>query len=146
MKVVDLTESLLRSLKVRELEIRDLGDNFIKEQGLDFLESEYKKAVLSDEGEVFFTFGGKNMGKGVWTWLLASDRMKEIPVTSMKLILQGLNEGRELNQALGSKYFYTFNNPAFPREINFLKRLGFKERSSYLFNDGVKRLLLIKEF
>lgn len=145
MKVVDLTEELLRSLKVREIERIDLGDNFIDEEP-SYLISEFKKAVVNDRGEVVFCFGGQRTHEfGVWAWLLGSDLIQENPVACLEIMRTMHFEAEKIHRELGFKYFYTFNNPAFDFALKFLERLGYQRRDTTQFNDGVDRIILVKE-
>jgi hypothetical protein len=146
MKVVDLTEEHLRRIKVRDLEREDLGDNFIKEEGPEFIASEFKKTLLNDAGEVIAIFGGKISGKfGVWAWLVASELINENPIASLETLLNMEKAGAEFFMSQGIRYFYTFNHPGFPWAIKFLERIGYIQKDKVKFEDGVERILLIKE-
>lgn len=147
MKVVDLTEEILRSLKVRDLEKVDLGDNFLNENCAHYLSSEFKKAVINKDGEVVFVFGGKITSEfGIWTWLLGSELINENPVASLEILVNMDNESIDYYRSRGIKYFYTFNNPSFSFAIRFLERLRYVQKDLCKFDDGVERILLIKEF
>lgn len=147
MKMVELTEEHLRAIKVREFERTDLGDNFLKEQGEDFLSSEFKKAFIDQDGEIVFIFGTKETSRhGVWVWMIASDLLYKHRLKSIKLISDTQNARVELDKAKGIRYYYTFNRPDFPFAIKFLERIGYVQKDKAMFDDGVERILLIKEF
>lgn len=147
MIIQELTVEHLRSIKVRDFELSDLGDNFIQEQEEDFLASDYKKAIISEKGEVVFILGSDISNRfGAWSWLIGSDLMKKTPITSMKIIASSIKEREIAYRAKGLKYFYTFHNPGFPFALKFLERLGYVQRNKVMFEDGVERVLLVKEF
>lgn len=144
MKIVDMTVEHLRTIKVREMERIDLGDNFKEVFGENYLSSEFKKAVLTDEGEIVFLFGGKHMGQGGWVWLLATDLLYQNPVASMEMILKLHEDAKEVHPDI--KFYYTYNNPDFPIAIRFLERLGYKQKwMTDDFQDKKERILLVKE-
>jgi hypothetical protein len=145
MKSVVMTIEHLRSIKVREMERVDMGDNFIEQNSKDYLSSEFKRAVLDEEGQVVFVFGGKRMGNGVgWVWMLASDLLYKNPIASMEMILKLHEEAKEMHKDI--KRYYTFNSPEFPQALRFLKRLGYSEvKMVDIFKDGKERIVLVKE-
>lgn len=145
MIIVPMTTDHLRRIKVREMERIDMGDNFIERNIAEYSSSEFKRAVLDDEGEVVFVFGGKKIAedKG-WVWLLASDLISRNPIASMESVIELHKEARRLHPEI--KYYCTFNNPDFPFAIRFLERLGYQQRMiTNAFNDGKDRILLVKE-
>lgn len=140
MKVVDLTREHLRSIKVREIERVDLGDNLSDHENI-FLESQFKKVIIQDD-EVVVIMGGVIEGETCHTWLLASDLIYSFPIATMKLIKRLHNESRDL---FNIKFFYTYNLPSFDREVKFVESLGYTKKDLYDFEDGKKRILLQME-
>lgn len=143
MKILDLTEELLRSLKVREMERVDLGDNFIETHGQLYLNSQYKKAVINKNDEVVMCMGGMIEGKKAHVWIIASDLIYLNPIESLEIIMKLEKEAIEMHQV---KLLYTFNSPDFPLAIRFLERIGYTQKGSFdNFPDGKERIILIKE-
>lgn len=142
--LVDLTNDHLRRIKVREMERLDMGDNFLRTNASVYMESEYKRALIDDEGEIVLVCGSKNYGSGAWVWILASDLIYKNPVASLEQILRAQAEG--LKKFPDLKYLFTFNDPSFPFAIKFLERIGFEQKMvTNAFNDGKDRILLVKE-
>jgi hypothetical protein len=140
--IEDLREEHLRSLKVRDFERADLGENIPECEKCFYLESEYKKALLV-KGEVVMVMGGKIIDDGCSTWLLASDLIYQFPVVAMKQVKKIRDE---IKNDPRIKYLYTFNLPEFTREIEFLKRIGFEDVNySEMFDDGKERKLFRME-
>lgn len=140
MIALNLQESHLRSIKVREMERIEHGDTLPID---DFMSSEFKKAVLDKNGEIVFLTGGKRMGEGAWVWIIASDLISENPIASLEMLIRLHDEGRDV---LGCKFSYTFNHPDFPFAVRFLERIGYVERGRKDLGDGVERLLMVREY
>jgi hypothetical protein len=145
MRAVEMTVEHLRSIKVREMELLDMGDNFLETNSKEYLASEFRRAVLNENNEVVFVFGGKRLGdEAGWVWMLASDLLYKNPVASMEMVVKLHEEAREMHQDI--KRYYTFNSPEFPRALRFLKRLGYSQVQMLdAFKDGKERIVLVKE-
>jgi hypothetical protein len=145
MRAVEMTVEHLRSIKVREMELLDMGDNFLETNSKEYLASEFRRAVLNENNEVVFVFGGKRLGdEAGWVWMLASDLLYKNPVASMEMVVKLHEEAREMHQDI--KRYYTFNSPEFPQALRFLKRLGYSQVQMLdAFKDGKERIVLVKE-
>lgn len=143
MKVEPLCEKHLRSIKVREFEVTDLGENISDELITYWLSSTHAFSLIDDNGEVIAAMGGIVNKGACHTWLIASQMMYKYPAATLKLAIRLHQDGI---RDYGVKKFFTYNLPQFKREIIFLQSLGYRAKGTASdFHDSKERILFVKE-
>lgn len=139
MKSVTPEREHFRRIEVREFEKSDLGDNMDVDY---YLASQYKTALIDDEGEVITIMGGIVSGISCHTWLVASKRMYQHRVATMKAVKR-LHKDAIKN---GVRAFFTYNLPEFEAEMKFVQAIGYKEQARTTeFDDGKERVFFVME-
>lgn len=136
----DLCEMDLYEIIPRKESIYDTGENWIKKYKENYLSSNFKKTIRDTDGNIVFLFGVNSDG---WTWIIASDIIKKDPIASMIELESLCSIALAFYPEL--KRVYTYNDPAWPESILWLRRWGFKEKMVESFEDGKDRVLLVKE-
>lgn len=142
MRVDRIRRKYLRSIKVRQYEIDDLGEN-LDDGTIDYyLKSNVGHALLDDSDEVIAILGGVFEGVTCHSWMLASDLMYKYPVATLKLMVRTHKEAVEK----GTKLFFTYNLPHSEKEIKCLESIGYVQHGrTDEFDDNRERILLIKK-